>query len=175
MQTAPGGSASTSSRAVCAFMQTMMSTSFLRAIQPSLFARMVNQMGVPAMLEGNMFFPLTGTPIWKIERIRTLFDDCDPEPLTVATWMVQSLTMGRAVVWGSSSTAVMVASDTCGSSSISGWAFYSVGRPLLAANYNAPMPPTVGAPLVGLGSRIPTPWGVMVVALVKPTPGISIP
>src|SRR5438067_777190 len=113
MQTAPGSRASTSSRAVCGFMQTMMSTSFLPAVQPSLFARMVNQVGRPAMLEGNMFFPLTGTPIWKIERIRTLFDDCDPEPLTVATWMVQSLTMGRAAVWGSSSTAVaLVESDT---------------------------------------------------------------
>src|SRR5436190_391016 len=86
---------------------------FLRAIQPSLLARMVNQVGRPAMLEGNMFFPLTGTPIWKIERIRTLFDDCDPDPLTVATWMVQSLTMGRAATWGSSSTAVaVVESDT---------------------------------------------------------------
>src|SRR6266566_3069610 len=113
MQSDPEGRPSTSSRAVCAFMQIMMSTSFLRAIQPSLFARMVNQVGRPAMLEGDMFFPLTGTPIWKIERIRTLFDDCDPDPLTVATWMVQSLTMGRAATWGSSSTAVAVdPSDT---------------------------------------------------------------
>src|SRR5207237_8720966 len=113
MQREPAGSASTSSRAVCAFMQTMMSTSLLRAIQPSLFARMVNQVGSPAMLEGNMFFPLTGTPIWKMERIRTLFDDCDPEPLTVATWIVQSLTTGRAAALGSSSTAVAVSeSDT---------------------------------------------------------------
>jgi hypothetical protein len=32
-----------------------------------------------------MFFPLTGTPIWKIDRMRTLFDDWDPEPFTVAT------------------------------------------------------------------------------------------
>src|SRR6266566_1185824 len=113
MHTAPGSRASTSSRAVCAFMQTMMSTSFLRAIQPSLLARVVNQVGRPAMLEGNMFFPLTGTPIWKMERINTLFDDCDPEPLTVATWMVQSLTVGRAATWGSSSTADAVdPSDT---------------------------------------------------------------
>src|SRR5215212_6359569 len=107
MQTAPGVRASTSSLAVCAFMQTMMSTSFLRAIQPSLFARMVNQVGRPAMLEGNMFFPLTGTPIWKMERMRTLFDDCDPEPLTVATWIVQSFTtVPLPPVAGSSSTAV---------------------------------------------------------------------
>src|SRR6266852_3722072 len=113
MQTEPACNASTSSREVAAFMHTMMSTSRLRAIQPSLFARIVNQVGRPAMFEGNMFFPLTGTPIWKMERIRTLFDDCDPEPLTVATWMVQSLTMEATPVRGSSSTAVAVMlSDT---------------------------------------------------------------
>src|SRR6266704_6035774 len=96
MQTEPGSRASTSSRAVAAFMHTMMSTSFLRAIQPSLFARMVNHVGRPAMFDGNMFLPLTGTPIWKMDRIRTLFEDCEPEPLTVATWMVKSLTVGAA-------------------------------------------------------------------------------
>ena len=65
------------------------------------------------MFDGNMFLPLTGTPIWKIERIRTLFDDCEPEPLTVATWMVRSLTVGAAAAAGSSSTAVAVSvSDT---------------------------------------------------------------
>src|SRR5947209_4704971 len=134
MQREPGGSNSTSSRAVCGFMQTMMSTSFLRAIQPSLFARMVNQVGRPAMLEGNMFFPLTGTPIWKMERIRTLFDDCDPEPLTVATWMVQSLMMERAAVSGSSRTAVaVVASDTVGSSS--DWAVILPGWQLTVGSW----------------------------------------
>src|ERR671927_505754 len=113
MQSEPGCSPSTSSRAVCAFMQTMRSTSFLRPIQPSLFARIVNHVGRPAMFEGNMFFPLTGTPIWKMERMRTLFDDCEPEPLTVATWMVRSLTIGAAAADGSSSTAVAVSvSDT---------------------------------------------------------------
>src|SRR5436305_15167807 len=97
-------------------MQTMMSTSFFRAIQPSLFARMVNHVGRPAMFDGNMFLPLTGTPIWKMERMRTLFDDWEPEPLTVATWMVRSLTIGAAAD-GSSSTAVAVSvSDTTFSS-----------------------------------------------------------
>src|SRR3954449_1824572 len=120
MQTAPGCRAMTSSRAVAAFMHTMMSTSFLRAIQPSLFARMVNQVGSPAMLDGNMFFPLTGTPIWKIERIRTLLEDWEPEPLTVATWIVQSLTVEAPAVTGSSRTAVAVMlSDT--SFSFGGW------------------------------------------------------
>jgi hypothetical protein len=32
-------------------------------------------------------------PIWKMERIRTLFEDWLPEPLTVATWMEKSLTI----------------------------------------------------------------------------------
>jgi hypothetical protein len=45
------------------FMQMRMSTSFFRPIQPSLFARIVNQVGRPAMFDGNMFLPLTGTPI----------------------------------------------------------------------------------------------------------------
>src|SRR6266498_267344 len=113
MQREPGCSPSTSSRAVCEFMQTIRSTSFFRPIQPSLFARIVNQVGRPAMFDGNMFLPLTGTPIWKMERIRTLFDDCEPEPLMVATWMVRSLTVGAAAADGSSSTAVAVSvSDT---------------------------------------------------------------
>src|SRR6266849_95393 len=108
MQIAPGGSPSTSSREVCAFMQTMMSTSFFRATHPSLFARIVNHVGSPAMLDGNMFFPLTGTPIWKMERISTLLDDCDPDPLTVATWIVQSLTTLPTPAASASRTALMV-------------------------------------------------------------------
>src|SRR5436853_1946958 len=87
-------------------MQTITSTSFLRAIQPSLFARIVNQVGKPAMFDGNIFLPLTGTPIWKMERINTLFDDCDPDPLTVATWIVQSLTIDAPSARSFSSTAV---------------------------------------------------------------------
>src|SRR5579872_1407994 len=113
MQSAPGGSACTSSRPVCGFMHTIRSTSFFRAIQPSLFARMVNQVGKPAMFEGNMFLPLTGTPIWKIDRIKTLFEDCDPEPFTVATWIVRSLMTGRLEPLSCSRTAVDVrVSDT---------------------------------------------------------------
>src|SRR5271157_3738139 len=33
---------------------------------------MVNHVGKPAMFEGNRFFPLTGMPIWKMERIKTV-------------------------------------------------------------------------------------------------------
>src|ERR1700730_12180721 len=113
MQSDPDGSASTSSRAVCGFMQTIRSTSFFRAIHPSLFARIVNHVGRPAIFDGNMFLPLTGTPIWKMERIRTLFDDCDPDPFTVATWIVKSFTTGAPPPATSSSTAVAVRlSDT---------------------------------------------------------------
>ena len=46
------------------------------------------------MFDGNMFFPETGMPIWKMERIRTLLAVWLPEPLTVATWMLKSLTTG---------------------------------------------------------------------------------
>jgi hypothetical protein len=94
-------------------MQIIRSTSFFRPIHPSLFARIVNHVGRPAMFDGNMFFPLTGTPIWKMERISTLFDDCEPEPLTVATWIVKSLTIGAPPAAGSVRTAVAVeVSDT---------------------------------------------------------------
>ena len=54
---------------------------------------MVNQVGSPAMFEGNRFLPLTGMPIWKMARSSTLLAVWLPEPLTVATWMLKSLTM----------------------------------------------------------------------------------
>ena len=40
---------------------------------PCRLARIVNQVGRPAIFDGNMFFPETGTPIWKSERMSTLF------------------------------------------------------------------------------------------------------
>ncbi len=46
------------------------------------------------MFEGNKFFPLTGMPIWKIARSRTLLAVWLPEPLTVATWRLKSLMLG---------------------------------------------------------------------------------
>ena len=55
---------------------------------------MVYQVGSPAMFEGNRFLPETGTPIWKMLRNRTVLELCEPEPLTVATWMLMSLTIG---------------------------------------------------------------------------------
>ena len=55
---------------------------------------MVYQVGSPAMFEGNMFLPETGTPIWKMVRSRTVFALCEPDPFTVATWMLKSLTTG---------------------------------------------------------------------------------
>ena len=53
---------------------------------------MVNQVGSPAMFDGNMFLPETGMPIWKMERIRTVLAVWLPDPFTVATWMLKSLT-----------------------------------------------------------------------------------
>src|SRR6185369_1426347 len=53
---------------------------------------MVYQVGSPAMFDGNRFLPETGTPIWKIVRRITVFADCEPDPFTVATWRLQSLT-----------------------------------------------------------------------------------
>src|SRR5690349_17683372 len=57
---------------------------------------MVYHVGRPAMLEGNRFLPETGTPIWKMLRSSTVFADCDPEPFTVATWMLKSFILRRS-------------------------------------------------------------------------------
>src|SRR5438309_5363130 len=53
------------------------------------------------MLEGKRFLPETGIPIWKIARIRILFEDWLPDPLAVATWIEKSLTMSRGPGWAS--------------------------------------------------------------------------
>src|SRR5580698_9805929 len=54
---------------------------------------MVYQVGRPAMFDGKRFLPLTGIPMPKMLLSRTLLADCEPDPLTVATWMLKSLTM----------------------------------------------------------------------------------
>src|SRR5450432_1158982 len=75
-------------------------TSRRRAMNPSWEARIVNQVGSPWMFEGNRFLPETGIPIWKIARIRMLFDDWLPDPLAVATWIEKSFTTaGPAGDW----------------------------------------------------------------------------
>jgi hypothetical protein len=45
-------------------------------------------------LEGNMFFPLTGIPMLKIDLIKMRFADWLPVPFDVATVTATSLTMG---------------------------------------------------------------------------------
>ena len=66
-------------------MATRKSISCLRAMYPSRLARIVYQVGSPAMFEGKRFLPETGIPIRKIERSSTRFAVWLPEPLTVAT------------------------------------------------------------------------------------------
>ncbi len=46
-----------------------------RAMNPSFDVRIVNQVGRPWMFDGKRFLPETGIPIWKIDRIRMLFED----------------------------------------------------------------------------------------------------
>src|SRR5512145_3285390 len=53
---------------------------------------MVYQVGSPAVFDGNMFLPETGTPIRRMERSRTILAVWLPDPLTVATGMLKSLT-----------------------------------------------------------------------------------
>ena len=59
---------------------------------PCLLARMVYQVGSPAMFDGKRFLPDTGMPIWKSDRMSTRLAVWLPDPLTVATWMLKSLT-----------------------------------------------------------------------------------
>jgi hypothetical protein len=54
-------------------------------MKPSRLARTVYHVGRPAMLDGNMFLPDTGMPIWKMDRRSTRFAVWLPDPLTVAT------------------------------------------------------------------------------------------
>src|SRR5277367_587134 len=83
-----------SSFAVSAFIATRMSISFLRATYPCLLARIEYHVGKPAIFDGKRFLPLTGMPIPKMLLRSTALADWEPEPLTVATWMVKSLTIG---------------------------------------------------------------------------------
>ena len=69
------------------------STSFLRLTYPLALARIVYHVGRPAMFDGNMFLLDTGTPIWKIDRSSTMLAVWLPDPLMVAIWMANSLTM----------------------------------------------------------------------------------
>ena len=89
---APGGREATSSAMDSTFIATKTSGSRRRATQPSPLARTVNQVGRPWMLDGNMFLPLTGIPMPRIDRIRTRFADWLPVPFEVATVMMTSLT-----------------------------------------------------------------------------------
>src|SRR5882762_6347126 len=43
------------------------------------------------MFGGKMFFPETGTPIWKMARRSVVFAVWLPEPFTVATWIEKLL------------------------------------------------------------------------------------
>ena len=83
--TPPAPISATSAAAVSAFITTRISWCARRATQPAPLARIVNQVGRPAMFEGNRFFPDTGMPIWKMARSNTLFAVWLPEPFAVAT------------------------------------------------------------------------------------------
>jgi hypothetical protein len=51
----------------------------------------VYQVGKPAIFDGKRFFPLTGMPMPNMLLSSTRLADCDPDPFTVATWMLKSL------------------------------------------------------------------------------------
>src|SRR5258707_5732060 len=53
---------------------------------------MWNHVGRPSMFEGKTFLPLQGMPMWCNARRRTRLADWLPDPLTVPTRIVRSLT-----------------------------------------------------------------------------------
>src|SRR5437879_5938079 len=94
MTTPPARTVLRSSRQVATLNAIRMSTLSDRAMWPSGVMRSWYHVGSPSMFEGNTFFGATGIPIWNMARVRTRFAVWLPEPLTVAAWMVRSLTMG---------------------------------------------------------------------------------
>src|SRR5690349_18490485 len=102
MTTPPGRTVFRSSRQVAALKAIRMSTLSDRAMYPSGVMRSWYQVGSPSMLEGNTFLGATGIPMWKMALVSTRLAVWLPDPLTVAAWMVRSLTMG-SVTWGANS------------------------------------------------------------------------
>src|SRR4029077_18784356 len=98
MTAPPGRTVFRSSRHVAALNATRMSTLSERAMYPSGVMRSWYQVGRPSMLEGKTFFGATGIPMWKMALVSTRLAVWLPDPLTVAAWMVRSLTMG-SVTW----------------------------------------------------------------------------
>src|SRR6476659_7646510 len=91
---------------------------------------MVYQVGRPAMFDGNMFLPETGTPIWKIDRSSTRLAVWLPDPLTVATWILKSLTMRRGADGTSvSRTATSLGDMGCPSATRAAYWLSIYGRP----------------------------------------------
>src|SRR6266567_3817878 len=94
MTTPPGLTVFRSSRQVATLKAISTSTLSERAMWPSGVIRSWYHVGRPSMLEGKTFLGATGIPIWKIALVKTRFAVWLPEPLTVAAWMVRSLTIG---------------------------------------------------------------------------------
>ncbi len=65
-----------------------------RPTWPRSLTRMVNQVGSPWMLDGKMFFPLTGIPMRNRARMMAVLDVWLPDPLAVATVIEKSFTPG---------------------------------------------------------------------------------
>src|SRR3989442_3364363 len=94
MTTPPARTVVRSWRHVATLNATRTSTLSERAMCPSGVIRSWYHVGRPSMLDGKTFLGATGIPIWKIALVNTRFAVWLPEPLTVAAWMVRSLTVG---------------------------------------------------------------------------------
>ena len=98
---------------VAGFIATIRSKRAVRAVYPSLFARISYQVGSPWMFDGKRFLPETGIPMRKIALRSNPFALADPVPFTVPILKAMSLT--RDAVAGSPPF-----TSTCVSTAISG-------------------------------------------------------
>src|SRR5262245_25286795 len=78
---------------VCGFIATIMSTPPRAPRWPLSVTRTSYQVGKPWMLDGKMLRGDTGTPIRRIARANRALALAEPEPLTLAKRMTESVTV----------------------------------------------------------------------------------
>src|SRR5262249_25542332 len=72
-------------------MATIKSNCGVRAVYPFRLTRISYHVGSPWMLDGNTFFPVTGTPMRKMACMIRPLADAEPVPFAVAILNAKSL------------------------------------------------------------------------------------
>src|SRR3954468_23812059 len=78
---------------LCGFTATMKSIPSLLPKYPFSLTRTSYQVGKPWILEGKIFFGVTGIPILKIAFVNKKFALADPVPFTLAKRITKSFTL----------------------------------------------------------------------------------